>query len=432
MTIARISPHESMLVPGHGTVNVLLQARRRDDRRDDPRDRASRDVAGSDEHAAFAALLHDLLVPRALRDEIREESAEEYRRVELDREVHPEGEGERRHADERENHRDDDAEGEENPLDPRSAPHEPDDDLVHRRGLRRRHLLRAELVRAPEEHHREGARRRRDEHADELERLLVARRRADPVADLEIGREGAGHGERRADDAPDDERHEHPVLAGEPHSREHDARDDERDERHSRHGIRADEPDGARGDEREEERNDERDRDADETDGRSGEAGPEEYEETHGDGDDAEEHVPHAEVAVGPGDRPLPLARRRDPLDPDAERLHDRREAPDDPHDAGPRDAADADEPHVVREDVVDSHLRDRHSPRRNDAREMGPDVVHDGDEDEVREEAPRRDNRGVLEPDDVAEPDDRGEPVDAECHREPVLNLSLMVDHLL
>ena len=79
--------------------------------------------------------------------------------------VHPEGEGERRHARRGEDHRDDDAEREENPLDPRSAPHEPDDDLAHRGGLRRRHLLGAELIRAREEHHGEGAGRRRDEHA---------------------------------------------------------------------------------------------------------------------------------------------------------------------------------------------------------------------------------------------------------------------------
>ena len=34
----------------------------------------------------------------------------------------------------------------------------------------------------------------------------------------------------------------------------------------------------------------------------------------------------------------------------------------------------------------------------------------------------PDGDDRGILHPDDVAEPDEGGEPVDAEGHREPVL----------
>ena len=315
--------------------NPLVQLQRRDDRRDDSRDGASGDVSGSDENAPLSALLRDLLVSRALPDEIREEAAEEDRRVELDRKIHPESERERRHADEREDHRNDDAEREQNPLDPRPASHEPDDDLAHRGRLGSRHLLGAELERAREKHHRESAGGRRDEHPEEFEHLLVARGRADPVADLEIGREGARHGERRANDAPDDERDEHSVLAGQAEPCQKDARDDEGDERHPRYGVRSDETDRPRRDEREEERYDERDHDSHETDGRSREAGPEEYEEAHGDGDDAEKHVPHTDVAVRPRDLPMPLARRRDALDADAERRDDRREASDDSHDAG-------------------------------------------------------------------------------------------------
>ena len=43
-------------------------------------------------------------------------------------------------------------------------------------------------------------------------------------------------------------------------------------------------------------------------------------------------------------------------------------------------------------------------------------------DQDEIGQEAPRGDDRGVFQPDDVAEPHDGGEAVDAEGHREAIL----------
>ena len=52
----------------------------------------------------------------------------------------------------------------------------------------------------------------------------------------------------------------------------------------------------------------------------------------------------------------------------------------------------------------------------------MGADEMDERDQDEIRKEAPRGDDRGIFQPDDVAEAHDGREPVDAEGHREAVL----------
>ena len=133
--------------------------------------------------------------------------------------------------------------------------HERLDDGGHRVRLRRREDLpgrvvgpRDEAVDLVEEEDDRADGERRDDRPEELRALLDRGRRADPVADLQVGDEPARHRERRADDAADEERREHPRLPREPGLHEEEGREDERHQRHPGDGVRPDRGDRARGD----------------------------------------------------------------------------------------------------------------------------------------------------------------------------------------
>ena len=146
-----------------------------------------------------------------------EEAADQRRRVQLERQVHAEREDQRRHAEHLHGDGDHRAGAEEDVGD-RLPAHEPFDQRLHDRGLRRGEHRRAvspgaaspnwKRLRQHARWSRPTATASRD-HAEELHLLLRRRRRAEPVAGLQVGDGLARHRERGADHARDRHDEEH-------------------------------------------------------------------------------------------------------------------------------------------------------------------------------------------------------------------------------
>ena len=129
----------------------------------------------------------------------------------------------------------------------------------HGAGLRGRERVgvlggrRAVAVDSREEHDDRRHREAGEGRAEDVAPLDGPGRGAQPVADLELGDEGAGHGEGRADHAADEEDGEHPRRALEAEGRQGHGGDDEGRQGHARDGRDRNHGHGPRGDGREEE-----------------------------------------------------------------------------------------------------------------------------------------------------------------------------------
>ena len=136
--------------------------------------------------------------------------------------------------------------------------------------------------------------------------------------------------------------------------------------------------------------------------------------------EDAAEDEPHREVAVGALGR-----RRRGPplaaeqlLEAEAERLGDDPPAPEDAHDPGRGDGADADVPDVAPEDRPRPSSPPISVPPATGGigdLKLRAEVADERDEEEPGEERAGADDRRVAQADDVAEAHDRGEDVELE-----------------
>ena len=169
----------------------------------------------------------EMSVPRLLRrsasslslvdllDEVGDEAADEERRRQGQGQVHAQGEGQRRHLGQLGDQGHRGADGVEEPGHG-LARHHRLDDRGHEIGLGRGQgaALEREGLVQDVDGHADG--QRRDEDAGELEPLLVARRRPQPVADLEVGDEAARDRQGRADDGADEQGHGHALLPDRP------------------------------------------------------------------------------------------------------------------------------------------------------------------------------------------------------------------------
>ena len=107
------------------------------------------------------------------------------------------------------------------------------------------------------------------------------------------------------------------------------------------------------------------------------------YPEADCDRRNTESHISKTHVLVGP-ERSRPFSRFRHSFDPHRQRLGDRRDTLDDPHNTCSGDAADTYQSHVIFEDLVYRHLRNRNGPGRNDTRKVHPYVTNERNENEV------------------------------------------------
>ena len=194
-----------------------------------------------------------------------DESAHDERQVELQRDEHAQSEGQGGDAAGIE---DDGYHGTDTVEQPRGAlsRHEGLDDSGHGACLRRSHhisIVGSEAVSLVEYHDDAAYRCGRHEYAEEFVSLLVFGRTAEPVANLQVGDERAGRGERCAYHAAHDEGGHHAACAFESYDDHDDGGENERHERHAAHGIGADYGDGVGRNGGEEESYDSYDEDAD-------------------------------------------------------------------------------------------------------------------------------------------------------------------------
>ena len=172
--------------------------------------KARDEAAGSSDDAAqraaghqprgdhYAALAHGSAARaaqffRTLAQEVGEKTSHQGRAVELERQIHPQREDQRRHAEHLHDHGNRGPSAEEN-IGHRLAAHESFHQGFHDGRLRgRQHHARVarsrftELKRVRQHYNRQPNRYRCGDHAQELELLLRRRRRAQPVAGFEIG-----------------------------------------------------------------------------------------------------------------------------------------------------------------------------------------------------------------------------------------------------
>ena len=204
---------------------------------------------------------------------------------------------------------------------------------------------------------------RREHRADEVRDLDPARRGAEPVADLVLRDERAGHRQRRADDPADQQHLQHPALAVQARARRATTAVTIRvvsvipeigvieiiaiaqaETAANRKAIKQRQ---AGGDGREARRA--------RLAGEHREAEVQEDQQARG--HDAEQDERHRQAALGPARprrrRRVPRSEPRELAERAACRLHDHRRHLEDGQDAGGEDAADADRAHVVEEDVL-------------------------------------------------------------------------------
>ena len=172
---------------------------------------------------------------------------------------------------------------------------------------------------------------------------MFAGRRAEPVADLQVGDEAAGHREGRADHAADDQRGGHAGRAAQSDAHQHQRREDQRHECHARYGVRADDGDGVGRNGREEEGDDEDDHETrDRLHPAVEQAEVEEDEDRDERGDEDRQDALHRDVALRALGRFGSLLPASEFRDGEAHGLADDLRLADDADDAGHGDAADA------------------------------------------------------------------------------------------
>ena len=184
--------------------------------------RPAGDEARGDESPAVHPLLGEDRVLGRFPDEVGDEPADEERGRERQGEVHAQGEGQGRYLGQLAGQGDADPDPVEGPGHG-LARHQRLDDRGHEVGLGRGERPAAEGEGPVEDVDRDPDHEGRDEHAGELEALLVAGRGSQPVADLEVGDEASGQGEGRADHGPDEQGDAHALGAAEARSDQDDA-----------------------------------------------------------------------------------------------------------------------------------------------------------------------------------------------------------------
>ncbi len=208
---------------------------------------AAGDEARGDQRAAVGASLVQGGILRAAGDEPRDQTAHDQRCVQVHGDEHTQRESQRRNADSGQNQcqrRTDEVE----PPGGLSARHERFDDGRHGVGLRGDERfgvgLGVETVGLVQDNQHAGHGGGRDDRAEEFPGLLLARGGAQPVADLQVGDEAAGHREGRADHAADDQGGGHAARTRQPYAHQNERREDERHQGHARHGVGAHDGDG--------------------------------------------------------------------------------------------------------------------------------------------------------------------------------------------
>ena len=309
-------------------------------------DRASGDEPRGKEHpGGHLALLR--LAPDPVRQPPHRATHEDRERR-RDRQVGADGPGEAAHA--AELHHDGERAADEDEAPGQVAREHALDDRRHERALRRGQAVGPD--RAPRRivhaHQREADDRHRHEHADDEADLLVERRRADDVAGLQVLRRRAGVGRRDADDRADRERGRLGRgllrrVVRPPGDDEDQARAEQRRNRHPRDRVRrgSDQTDDA-GRDRDEEEAEHDDEQADEERPRKAHRHLLHERDEHRHRDRSERHVGDGDVALGAG--LAGAAHARAEL---AERVADggvdRRQRPEQRHEAGHRHGAGAD-----------------------------------------------------------------------------------------
>ena len=236
--------------------------------------------------------------------------------------------------------------------------HQRVDDGSHGVGLWSGELATGKAISLVEHDHHADHRSCADEGAKKLPSLLLARCGAQPVTDLQVGDETAGHAQRRADHTTHDECGEHAAGTTQSYGYHHHTGKDQRHQCHTAHRVTAHNGDGV-GCHRGEEESD----DGDEQDAHDGKeqiavhhAQPEEEERDGDDGDAANSDDLERDVALRAlhGRRGVALALHL--FGSETNSTFDDSPALDDADDAGHGDAADADAAGVSLEDVLWTH----------------------------------------------------------------------------
>ena len=235
--------------------------------------------------------------------------------------------------------------------------------------------------------------------------LLLARRGAEPITNLEVGDERASHREGGADHASHDESGEHATGTTQSDGHHDHRGEDERHERHATHGVGAHDGDGVGGYGGEEEGDERHEHDAYEGEEHVAihHAKPEEDErdddgEDGGDADESEREVTlgalgHCRVGLSAFHL---LGSQSDGALDDAPRL-------DDADDARHGDASDADALAVGLEDLFRRHVA-------HGSRDGGVPLVEHGvapDESDARHDEPPHGERAEADDERIAEADD-------------------------
>ena len=136
------------------------------------------------------------------------------------------------------------------------------DDSRHGVGLRGGQLTAGESVGLIEDDHHSAYGSCRHQCAEELPRLLLGRRSAQPVANLQVGDESAGHRQSCTYHTAHDEGCQHAARTVQAYGHHHDRSQDEGHQRHAAHGVGAYNGDGVGGHGGEEEGDDGDEQDA--------------------------------------------------------------------------------------------------------------------------------------------------------------------------
>ena len=349
-------------------------------------------------------------------------SADEQRKVQLQRDEHSECEGEGRNLAAVEDDGDDGSDGVEQPRCPRSVHHRLDDGS-HSVGLRCHEMPLAvgiEAVGVVEQHHNAADGSRRDQYAEELPCLLFLGSRPQPIAYLQVGDERTGNRECRADHAAHDEGCQHAARTVHADGRHDDRSQDECHQRHPRYRVTAHDGDGIGSNGGEKEGDDRNQQDgykskeqvvhhAQPEEDKRGDDGKD-----GGDADEAER-----QVALGSKSCRLYvtllflllsllsfhlLCRQSDGTLDDTPRL-------DDAYDSCHSDAADAYAAGVGREDVFGRHGADglRDGAAAHVQYRVVEDQRHAGNDNPPHRQGADADDGGIFESDDVAQTEDSG-----------------------
>jgi len=129
---------------------------------------------------------------------------------------------------------------------PRStdAVHQRVDDGSHGVGLWSGKLATGKAVGLVQHDHHADHRSSADEGTKELPCLLLTRCGAQPVTDLQVCDEAAGHAQRRADHTTHDECGEHTAGTTQSHGHHHHTGEDQRHQRHTAYRVTAHNGDG--------------------------------------------------------------------------------------------------------------------------------------------------------------------------------------------